>query len=957
MKMKRLLGFMMLASAVPAIFSCNKADELDPVMEPREMVITAVREGSEPGTKTEIVSGKTYWSVADEISVFFGAGTAGGAKFTSTNTEPSTTADFSGILNAVTGSTGGAEQKYFWGVYPFNEENAVTLNGSSNFLTTVVPDAQYGKADSFSEGQNIAVGRSTGLEMSFRNLLSGLKFTFNRSDITRVVVRGNNGEYLAGKVNVSMDSGDPVVTSVLEGKTQVSLTMEDQSAFEVGPVYQVLFLPTNFTQGLTVTFYASNGSVGKRTYKANNYERNAPKSSTNADSGATFVSPSFVDMGNGLKIATFNMGANSPEDAGDLFAWGETRAKSKYAWDNYKYGSSETSLTKYVGSSEYGSPVDRRTQLEAMDDPATMSWGSGWRVPTIKELKTLCDDTYYTWEWTTNYNSTGVRGYIVTSKSTSKTIFLPANIGREGMYWSSTVYSRSSDRAQNMFFSQMNGYLADYVAPRYMGYGIRPIYAERKAVTGISLSVAETYELLENRNFWPTATITPADAYEQELIWTSSDPNVLDVSAGAAAGVQASFKTGTAGKTTVTVRTVDGGFTATCNLTVNTLATGVSLDQTSYSFFGYPNSSTMKPLQLIATVTPSSASQVVEWYSSNENVATVSASGLVTPVGNGTAVITAVKNGVYEATCSVSVDAWEYVSAIELSPTLLIQSGESVTLTPVISPATATDQRVEWSTLEPLVATVTQDGVVTGARPGVAVILVAAKDQEGAHAASCIVTVCSGYENGQPYVDWGNGYNVSPFNLKSSWSPIGYSTYYHWGDTRPTPGWAYSWNDYKFFLKWGENNTPLMSKYVVSPDTDLGYNYADGKLELEPTDDPAIIMGGRWVTPSKEEWEYILSRSYTQEWTINGVKGIMMHARDNNMASVFIPYSGFGKNSVAQPIMMDEVGETAYLWTRTVVKQWPHQAVCVEFSKSGGYVRATGHARRVVMNIRPIFRK
>ena len=127
----------------------------------------------------------------------------------------------------------------------------------------------------------------------------------------------------------------------------------------------------------------------------------------------------------------------------------------------------------------------------------------------------------------------------------------------------------------------MNGYLADYVAPRYMGYGIRPIYAERKAVTGISLSVAETYELLENRNFWPTATITPADAYEQELIWTSSDPNVLDVSAGAAAGVQASFKTGTAGKTTVTVRTVDGGFTATCNLTVNTLATGVSLDQTS----------------------------------------------------------------------------------------------------------------------------------------------------------------------------------------------------------------------------------------------------------------------------------------------------------------------------------------------------------------------------------------
>ena len=390
--MKRILRLILLASAVSALLSCVKEEEFaSPIQEAGNLIITATQEGAGPATKTELVDGNTYWSVGDKISVFFGSGTAGGAEFTSLNTEPSASADFTGILTAVTGSeNGSSSKKYFWGVYPYNALNSLTLSGSSNVLTTVVPNIQYGVAGSFSEGQNISVGRSLGLEMSFYNLLSGLKVSFSRSDITKITIQGNNGEYIAGRVHVTMDSGVPEVESVVAGKTVITLTPEFRDTFVAGEYYQVLFLPTNFTKGLTM----------------------------NADANATFVSPQYVDMGNGLKMATWNVGASSPEQTGEYFAWGETATKTDYDWATYKWGSSASTLTKYVTNSTYGT-CDYQQFLTAADDAATKNWGPSWRTPTDLEWNTLLDTSKYTWTWTANYNSTGVAGYTVTSKSTN----------------------------------------------------------------------------------------------------------------------------------------------------------------------------------------------------------------------------------------------------------------------------------------------------------------------------------------------------------------------------------------------------------------------------------------------------------------------------------------------------------------------------------------------------------
>ena len=90
----------------------------------------------------------------------------------------------------------------------------------------------------------------------------------------------------------------------------------------------------------------------------------------------------YVELGPGVRWAKMNIGAITPEDYGDYFAWGETRTKTDFSWDNYKWGTysyTGSNLTRYVSNSEYGT-VDGRTLLLPQDDAATAAWGGDWRT-------------------------------------------------------------------------------------------------------------------------------------------------------------------------------------------------------------------------------------------------------------------------------------------------------------------------------------------------------------------------------------------------------------------------------------------------------------------------------------------------------------------------------------------------------------------------------------------------
>ena len=190
----------------------------------------------------------------------------------------------------------------------------------------------------------------------------------------------------------------------------------------------------------------------------------------------------YVDLGfsSGIKWATCNVGANSPEEYGEYFAWGEITTKKNYNWGTYKYcnGSSST-LTKYCTNSNYGI-VDDKTILDLEDDVASVRMGGEWRMPTRIEQEELLNNC--TWEWT---EENGVDGYRVTSHINSNSIFLPAagyhnaNRIKNGNYWSSSV---DSSCAYYLNFNE-EGDIREYIYNRSFGFSVRAVYDSRPVYT------------------------------------------------------------------------------------------------------------------------------------------------------------------------------------------------------------------------------------------------------------------------------------------------------------------------------------------------------------------------------------------------------------------------------------------------------------------------------------------
>ena len=187
----------------------------------------------------------------------------------------------------------------------------------------------------------------------------------------------------------------------------------------------------------------------------------------------------WVDLGlpSGTKWAACNVGATSPEEYGNYYAWGETEPKTIYDWSTYKWcNGSNTTLTKYNTDSDYGT-VDDKTVLDPEDDAAAVNWGGAWRMPTDAEWAELRENC--TWTWTTK---NGVNGYEVKGTN-DNSIFLPAagyrgndDLGYAsyyGYYWSSSLYTYYPSNAWYVFFDSGYVYRLDYY--RCYGQSVRPV--------------------------------------------------------------------------------------------------------------------------------------------------------------------------------------------------------------------------------------------------------------------------------------------------------------------------------------------------------------------------------------------------------------------------------------------------------------------------------------------------
>ena len=179
-----------------------------------------------------------------------------------------------------------------------------------------------------------------------------------------------------------------------------------------------------------------------------------------------------LDLPSGLLWATRNVGATSPEEYGDYFAWGETQTKeSYYNWSTYRYSNGDyDQLTKYCNNSAYGYNgfTDGLTTLQPGDDAATANYGG--RTPTQAEWQELIDNT--TSQWTT---INGVNGRCLTG-SNGNSLFLPASErfhSRDGRYWSSSLYTDGPDHAWLFNFDSDNQWVGSNA--RAHGFTVRAV--------------------------------------------------------------------------------------------------------------------------------------------------------------------------------------------------------------------------------------------------------------------------------------------------------------------------------------------------------------------------------------------------------------------------------------------------------------------------------------------------
>ena len=233
-----------------------------------------------------------------------------------------------------------------------------------------------------------------------------------------------------------------------------------------------------YEEGTEVTITATPTSDGYAFVKWSDENTDNPRTLTvTGNLELTAIFDSYVDLGLSVKWATCNVGATSPEEYGDYYAWGETEPKTTYTWATYKWcNGSESTLTKYNTSSSRGT-VDNKTVLDPEDDAAAVNWGGAWRMPTDAEWTELRENC--TWTWTTK---NGVNGYEVKGTN-GNSIFLPAagyryggflyDAGSDGSYWSSSLYTDGPSRALDVDIRSDGVYRNDYL--RFCGQSVRPV--------------------------------------------------------------------------------------------------------------------------------------------------------------------------------------------------------------------------------------------------------------------------------------------------------------------------------------------------------------------------------------------------------------------------------------------------------------------------------------------------
>ena len=246
-----------------------------------------------------------------------------------------------------------------------------------------------------------------------------------------------------------------------------------------------------------------------------------------------------------------------------------------------------------------------------------------------------------------------------------------------------------------------------------------PVSGVSLNTTALTLSVGNKYTL--------RATVTPSNATDKAVVWSTSDESVAAVSAD---GVVTAKKTGAA---VITAKTGDG-LSASCKVTAIIPVSGIKLNYSALTMTAGTK------FTLKATVTPSDATnKTVYWSSSSPSVAGMAAGGVINAKKAGTTTVTAKTSNGKAATCKITVKPAPAPTGIKLGTTsLTMTAGTKYTLKATVLPSTANNKTVYWSSSNTSVAGMAAGGVINAKKAGSCTIT--AKTANGKKA-TCKLTV------------------------------------------------------------------------------------------------------------------------------------------------------------------------------------------------------------------------
>lgn len=271
--MKALKTISTIALAALVIAGCQKKEleftPSSPIKVGEKITITASSEAQ--STKTVLQSDNSiYWSPADQITVLYGDETSySKGTFVSQNTAAAATAEFSGTLSTVLGSSEGAAapSKYLYGVFPSYDNASLSAQNGDVLLEVPFNTDQTAVEGSFDPTAVTAVARSSSLNLSFYNVVSVLALTVEEDDVLGIQVE-NIDKSLDGIGAESMyvywspSSSEPIIWGRNNQTHTVSLNPPaGQDTFTKGNTYYMAVLPGTYSAGVKFTLYKAGGNV------------------------------------------------------------------------------------------------------------------------------------------------------------------------------------------------------------------------------------------------------------------------------------------------------------------------------------------------------------------------------------------------------------------------------------------------------------------------------------------------------------------------------------------------------------------------------------------------------------------------------------------------------------------------------------------------------------------------